>query len=89
LGDPEKIAKRIKDYEERFANPFVAAERGFIDDVILPRNDAQAHLARAQHAAQQAGREPLEEARQHSEWLISACARANRMGMCPTTWRSG
>ncbi len=26
LGDPEKIAARTKDYEDRFANPFVAAE---------------------------------------------------------------
>ncbi|MEY8839598.1 carboxyl transferase domain-containing protein, partial [Cribrihabitans sp. XS_ASV171] len=24
------------DYEDRFANPFVAAERGFIDEVIQP-----------------------------------------------------
>ncbi|MEO1794684.1 MAG: acyl-CoA carboxylase subunit beta, partial [Pseudomonadota bacterium] len=38
LGDPEKIAGRIDEYQERFANPFVAAERGYIDDVILPRN---------------------------------------------------
>jgi len=36
LGDAEKIAKRTKDYEDRFANPFVAAEKGFIDDVIMP-----------------------------------------------------
>ena len=38
LKDARKIAKRTADYEARFANPFVAAERGFIDDVILPRN---------------------------------------------------
>ncbi|HEY8593696.1 MAG TPA: acyl-CoA carboxylase subunit beta [Devosiaceae bacterium] len=38
LGDPEKIARRTKDYEDRFANPFVAAERGFIDDVIFPHS---------------------------------------------------
>ncbi|MEO0922946.1 MAG: carboxyl transferase domain-containing protein, partial [Pseudomonadota bacterium] len=25
-------------YEDRFANPFVAAERGFVDEVIQPRN---------------------------------------------------
>jgi propionyl-CoA carboxylase beta chain len=36
LKDPAKIAKRTADYEARFANPFVAAERGFIDDVIMP-----------------------------------------------------
>ena len=36
LGDKDKIAERVKDYETRFANPFVAAERGFIDEVIMP-----------------------------------------------------
>src|SRR5690554_71278 len=38
LGDPDKIAARIKEYQDRFANPFVAAERGYIDEVIRPRN---------------------------------------------------
>ncbi|MGV6846980.1 MAG: acyl-CoA carboxylase subunit beta [Marinibacterium sp.] len=38
LGDADKIARHTKDYEDRFANPFVAAERGFIDDVIMPHN---------------------------------------------------
>ena len=37
LGDADRIAARTKDYEDRFANPFVAAEKGFIDDVIQPR----------------------------------------------------
>jgi propionyl-CoA carboxylase beta chain len=36
LSDPEKIAARIKEYQDRFANPFIAAERGYIDEVILP-----------------------------------------------------
>ncbi|MEP4980942.1 acyl-CoA carboxylase subunit beta, partial [Ascidiaceihabitans sp.] len=31
LGDAEKTAEHVADYEDRFANPFVAAERGFID----------------------------------------------------------
>ncbi|MEL6099983.1 MAG: acyl-CoA carboxylase subunit beta [Pseudomonadota bacterium] len=38
LGDAEKIAQHTKDYEDRFANPFVAAERGFIDEVIMPQS---------------------------------------------------
>ncbi len=38
LDDPEKTAAHTKDYEDRFANPFVAAERGFVDEVIMPRN---------------------------------------------------
>jgi propionyl-CoA carboxylase beta chain len=36
--DPEgKRAELIADYRERFANPYAAAERGYIDDVIAPR----------------------------------------------------
>jgi propionyl-CoA carboxylase beta chain len=38
LGDAEKIKARVDEYQQRFANPFVAAERGYIDEVILPRN---------------------------------------------------
>jgi propionyl-CoA carboxylase beta chain len=29
--------QKITEYKERFANPFIAAERGFLDDVIEPR----------------------------------------------------
>ena len=36
LGDKAKIAARTAEYERRFANPFVAAEKGFIDEVITP-----------------------------------------------------
>jgi len=46
LNDPEKIAQHTKDYEDRFANPFVAAERGFIDEVIQPRTTRK-RVARA------------------------------------------
>ena len=38
LDDAKKIAARTKEYEDRFANPFVAAEKGFIDDVIMPNS---------------------------------------------------
>ncbi|MCL6251343.1 acyl-CoA carboxylase subunit beta [Altererythrobacter sp. KTW20L] len=37
-GDAEKIAAKTAEYETRFANPFVAASMGFIDDVIMPRD---------------------------------------------------
>jgi propionyl-CoA carboxylase beta chain len=37
LGDPAKIEARTEEYREKFANPFVAGNRGFIDDVIMPR----------------------------------------------------
>ncbi len=46
LDDPDKIQKRIDDYETRFANPFVAAERGYIDEVIQPHATRQ-RLCRA------------------------------------------
>jgi propionyl-CoA carboxylase beta chain len=36
MSDPEKIAARTKEYEQRFLSPFVAAERGYIDEVIMP-----------------------------------------------------
>jgi propionyl-CoA carboxylase beta chain len=35
--DPEALAAREAEYKARFANPFVAAQRGYIDDVIKPR----------------------------------------------------
>src|SRR3546814_4425776 len=38
IGDAEKIAERTREYEERFANPFVAASKGFIDEVIMPHS---------------------------------------------------
>jgi propionyl-CoA carboxylase beta chain len=36
LGDEKKIAKRTEEYQAKFANPFIAGSRGFIDDVIMP-----------------------------------------------------
>ena len=36
LGDAAAIEARTEEYREKFANPFVAASRGFIDDVIQP-----------------------------------------------------
>jgi len=37
--DPEaKRAELVADYEEKFQNPYKAAERGYIDEVIMPEN---------------------------------------------------
>lgn len=45
--DPEaETIKKEEEYRERFANPFVAAERGFIDDIIQPR-DTRRHLCQS------------------------------------------
>tara|TARA_B100002051_G_scaffold169125_1_gene159743 strand:- start:938 stop:2470 length:1533 start_codon:yes stop_codon:yes gene_type:complete len=38
IGDDKKIEKRTQEYTEKFANPFIAASRGYIDDVIMPNN---------------------------------------------------
>jgi propionyl-CoA carboxylase beta chain len=35
---PEEIADKTAEYEARFANPFVAASKGFIDEVIMPHS---------------------------------------------------
>jgi propionyl-CoA carboxylase beta chain len=45
-ADPQKLAEREAEYKAHFANPFVAASRGYIDDVILPR-DTRRRLVRA------------------------------------------
>ena len=46
LANPAKIKKRIDEYQARFANPFVAAERGYIDEVIMPHGTRK-RIARA------------------------------------------
>ena len=38
IGDDEKIEELTQEYEERFLSPFVAAERGYVDEVIFPRS---------------------------------------------------
>src|SRR5437879_8779977 len=47
----ERTAELIDDYREQFANPYYAAERGYVDDVIEPRNTRWA-LINALHMAQ-------------------------------------
>ena len=46
IGDADKIAARTREYEERFLSPFIAAERGYIDDVIMP-HATRPRIARA------------------------------------------
>jgi len=38
LDDADKTAEHVKTYEDLFANPFVAAQRGYIDEVIMPHS---------------------------------------------------
>ena len=46
MNDPDKIAARTREYEDRFLSPFIAAERGYIDDVIMPHSTRR-RIARA------------------------------------------
>ncbi|MBS1226888.1 MAG: carboxyl transferase [Proteobacteria bacterium] len=45
-GNPEKLAEREAEYKAKFANPFVAGARGFIDDVIMP-NETRKRICRS------------------------------------------
>ncbi|KAG1647382.1 Propionyl-CoA carboxylase beta chain [Nymphon striatum] len=44
--DADKMAEHTKEYEDRFANPFIAAQRGFVDEVIMPHSTRR-RVARA------------------------------------------
>jgi len=46
-ADPvAKLAEKEAEYAEKFANPYRAAERGFVDDVILP-SETRSRVANA------------------------------------------
>ena len=46
-SNPEAMLnEKMEEYRTTFANPFLAAKRGYIDDVIFPR-DTRVHLIRA------------------------------------------
>jgi propionyl-CoA carboxylase beta chain len=45
-GDPAKLAEREAEYKAKFANPFVAGRRGYIDDVIMP-HETRKRIARS------------------------------------------
>jgi acetyl-CoA carboxylase carboxyltransferase component len=49
IDAPDPVARRselVDEYTERYANPYVAAERGYVDDVIDPA-DTRRVLARS------------------------------------------
>ena len=74
----ERRQKLIDDYKAHFANPYSAAERGYIDDVIEPRADAAEADQGAADAAVQAGGAAEAQARQHP-----AVARSGGRGWVP------
>ena len=74
IGDADKIAARTKEYEERFLSPFVAAERGYIDDVIMPHSTRKRIARGAGHAQGQEGGDAGAQARQFAGMM--SCRRA-------------
>ena len=58
----EERARLVAEYEERFANPYVAAARGYVDEVILP-SETRDRVARG--LAMLAGKRQLVPARKH------------------------
>ena len=70
--DPDaRRAELIADYQERFANPYSAAERGYVDDVIEPRTDAAVPDPRPRDAPGEAGADAEAQARQHSPVTVT------------------
>ncbi len=65
---PDANAERtrlVNEYREKFANPFKAAELGYIDEVIRPEETRGQGHPRAGDAQGQAPGEPAAQARQH------------------------
>ena len=55
----------VADYREQFANPYVAAERGYVDEVIEPRRTRPRADRRAADLAHKARAAPAPQAREH------------------------
>ena len=61
----EVRAEKVAEYREKFSNPYIAAERGFVDAVIEPRATRPRDRPRPAPARRQAQRPAAQEARQH------------------------
>ena len=59
-----KRAQLIEEYTDLFANPYIAAERGYVDDVIDPRETRRRAGTVARHAADEARAAAVAQARQ-------------------------
>ena len=88
-------AELVDDYSARFANPYTAAERGYVDDVIQPRTTRRVLCDALEVSADQARRAPQAHARQHPplvqglDFDIDAGARAGRGGGADRGRRAG
>ena len=58
-ADPAAFREaKIREYREKFANPYVAAERGYVDEVIEPRDTRARLCAMLERAEDQARQQP-------------------------------
>ena len=65
-ADPAALrAEKIAEFREKFANPFVAASRGFVDEVIQPRTTRREVDPGAVAPVDEARSQSAEEAREH------------------------
>ncbi len=62
---PEERPELIAEYKERFANPYSAAERGYVDDVIEPRRTRPVLIDALEDHARQGRAAASPQARQH------------------------
>ena len=84
-GDPAKLAAREAEYKDKFANPFIAGARGYIDDVIQPHETRKRICRSLAMLARQEARRPVAQARQHPAVklltvLCPCCARPESGG---------
>lgn len=54
----KELARLVEDYKQRFSNPYLAAERGFIDDVIEPRDTRPVLIAALDLCSRKRDRNP-------------------------------
>jgi acetyl-CoA carboxylase carboxyltransferase component len=70
-GPQAKWQEKEAEYKEQFANPYEAAARGYVDEVIRPQRDAHQGDARPAHVAGQGAEGAAEKARKHP--AVRAC----------------
>ena len=82
---PEERAAFEADYAERLLNPYIAAERGYIDAVIDPAETRREIAAALDALADK--REQLRPRKHGNEPLLRACPRPRPLGAAPLTAR--
>ena len=71
-ADRERLRQeKIAEFRDRFANPFVAAEKGYIDAIIEPAETRPRIYHRSSRTGKQARHQPTQKARQHSSMIAA------------------